>query len=102
MLHFYLQGISLTAFFSSRTRASASSARSMSSALVKRDSEKRTEQWASSGVLPMAISTWVGSGEPDLQADPEESAIPSAADAGADNVTRPPAIRPRPRGCACS
>lgn len=31
---------------------------------------------ASAGLQPMARSTWVGSGEPDLQAEPEEKAIP--------------------------
>ena len=50
--------------------------RSISSSVVKRDSEKRTVLRAWSAVSPMASRTWLGSTRPDEQAAPVETATP--------------------------
>src|SRR5690348_12139614 len=52
---------------SSRTRAAT---RSISAAVVKRESEKRTVARASSGDRPIASSTGLGSTRPEEQAEP--------------------------------
>ncbi len=75
--YLYLQGRNLTVVsISSNTRANNSVVSSMSRSVVACESEHRIAQWASSSVLLIAMSTWVGSGDPDLHADPEDSEIP--------------------------
>ena len=41
--------------------------------------ERRREPWAISWGRPMASSTWLGSSEPLVQAEPEEPAMPFAS-----------------------
>ena len=70
----------------------------ISSSVVLRDNENRTEQWASSSVLPIAISTCVGSGEPDLQALPEDKVLlPGVIDTTSNTVEHPEVVAERLR-----
>src|SRR5439155_7172446 len=63
----------------STTAGRTSSTASTSSSVVARPSDSRREPWASSGRTPIAISTWDGSNEPEVQADPLEAASPLAS-----------------------
>ena len=48
---------------------------SMSSSVLKRPSDIRTEDLACSGFKPMAVRTWEASSESSLQAEPVETNI---------------------------
>ena len=61
---------------SSSTWPSAATAASISCSVVLWEREKRTAQCASRALFPIAVRTCVGSGEPDLHAEPEESDTP--------------------------
>src|SRR5208283_1740420 len=51
--------------------------RSASSSVVSRESERRITPCKAVGGTSIARRTWDGSVEPDVQADPDEAAIPS-------------------------
>ena len=46
-----------------------------SCSVVKRPTPKRMEEWARSSCVPMALRTYEGSREADVQADPDDKAI---------------------------
>ena len=63
---------------------------STSPMVLSRSRVRRKEPWATSWGRPMASSTWLGSSEPEVHADPEEAATPlSSSSSSSDSPSMP-------------
>ena len=74
------------------TARKTSSARSTSAAVVSGPVVIRIEPWASSGSMPIASRTWLGSVLPEVQALPVETSTPSRSSAATRSPPSTPSI----------